>query len=59
VARQEAVSKPLVQNALQAFVDHGYVVYRKNYVLGEGFTSDEALAGVERKIRAYLPRSAT
>ena len=58
VARQEAVSKPLVQNALSAFVDHGYVVHRQNYYLGEGYTNPEALAGVEQDLRRYLPRSA-
>jgi glycerol-3-phosphate O-acyltransferase len=56
VERQEAVSKPLLQNALQAFADHGYVVHRQNYDLGEGFTNAEALSGIDHNLRAYLPR---
>ncbi len=58
VARPEAVSKLLVQNALQAFVDQGIIVHRQNYDLGDGYTSSEALSAVEQNLRSYLPRSA-
>ncbi|HEV8246945.1 MAG TPA: hypothetical protein VGP93_14305, partial [Polyangiaceae bacterium] len=58
IERPEAVSKPIVLNALQAFVDHGYLVHRQDYDLAEGYTSEEALSGVEHGLRAYLPRGA-
>ncbi len=59
ISRPEAISKPLFQNALQAFVDHGYLVHRQDYDLAPGYTSPDALGGIEQRIRAYVPRGAT
>jgi glycerol-3-phosphate O-acyltransferase len=58
IERQEAVSKPLITNALAAFVDAGYLVHRQDYDLAQGYASSDALEGIEQSLRAYLPRPA-
>jgi glycerol-3-phosphate O-acyltransferase len=55
IQRREAVCKPLVQNALQAFVDQGYLVHRDDYDLAPDHASDAALAELERTLTSYLP----
>jgi glycerol-3-phosphate O-acyltransferase len=58
IERQEAVSKPIITNSLAAFVDFGYLVHRQDYDLAQGYTSSDALEGIEQTLRAYLPRPA-
>ena len=55
IERREAVCKPLVLNALQAFVDHGYLVHREDYDLAPDHASETALSELERTIASYLP----
>jgi glycerol-3-phosphate O-acyltransferase len=56
IERPEAVSKPMIQNALQAFVDHGYLLHREGYELAPGHTRPEDLSTIELTIASYLPR---
>jgi glycerol-3-phosphate O-acyltransferase len=56
IVRPEAVSKPMIQNALQAFVDHGYLLHREGYELAPGHARPEALRAIEQTIANYLPR---
>jgi glycerol-3-phosphate O-acyltransferase len=55
VERPEAVSKPMIQNALQAFVDHGYLIHREGYELSPEHARPEALTAIEQTIASYLP----
>jgi glycerol-3-phosphate O-acyltransferase len=55
IERPEAVSKPMIQNALQAFVDHGYLLHREGYELAPGYARPEALTAIELGIASYLP----
>jgi glycerol-3-phosphate O-acyltransferase len=56
IERQEAVSKSILQNAFQAFVDHGYLTLRDNKLdLGEAYTSATAAAEIAATIRGYIP----
>jgi glycerol-3-phosphate O-acyltransferase len=56
IERPEAVSKPMIQNALQAFVDHGFLLHREGYELSPAHTRPESLAAIEQTIASYLPR---
>jgi glycerol-3-phosphate O-acyltransferase len=52
IERREAVSKPLFQNAFQAFADLGFLTHRESYELA----SEEARSGgLARTIFGYLP----
>jgi glycerol-3-phosphate O-acyltransferase len=54
--RQEAVSKSILQNAFQAFVDHGFLALRDDKLdLGEAHSSAAATAEISDRIRGYLP----
>jgi glycerol-3-phosphate O-acyltransferase len=55
IERHEAVSKPILQNALSAFRDEGYVQLREGkYALIPSFESAEAVRGIEARIAGYL-----
>ncbi len=55
IERQESVSRPLVQNAIQSFVEQGYVVVRdKKAELAESFRSAAAVRAIEGRIAGYL-----
>jgi glycerol-3-phosphate O-acyltransferase len=56
IERREAVSKPTLQNAFEAFSDHGFVVHRDGYDLAPGRTSPAALTEIENLLASYLPR---
>jgi glycerol-3-phosphate O-acyltransferase len=56
IERPEAVSKPMIQNAFQAFVDHGYLLHREGYELSPAYARPEALAEIEERIASYLPQ---
>jgi glycerol-3-phosphate O-acyltransferase len=56
IERREAVSKPTLQNAFEAFTDLGFVVHRDGYDLAPGRTSPAALSEIEELLASYLPR---
>ena len=58
IERPEAVSKPVMQNAFLAFVDHGFVASRQGYELVPGATA-ESVTLIEATIASYLPRGTT
>lgn len=56
IERQEAVSKSILQNAFQAFVDQCVLTLRDNKLdLGEGYAAPAATAEFSETIRTYLP----
>jgi glycerol-3-phosphate O-acyltransferase len=55
IERHEAVSKPILQNALMAFKDEGYVQYRESkFSLTTSFESSDAVRTIEGRITGYL-----
>jgi glycerol-3-phosphate O-acyltransferase len=55
IERHEAVSKPILQNALLAFKDEGYVQYREGkFSLTTSFDSADAVRTIEGRIAGYL-----
>jgi glycerol-3-phosphate O-acyltransferase len=55
IGRHEAISKPIVQNALLAFKDEGYVQQREDkYQLTPSFESADAVRAIEARIAGYL-----
>lgn len=55
IERYEALSKPILQNALAAFKDEGYVQVRENKLqLTASFSSPEAVRAIEGRIAGYL-----
>jgi glycerol-3-phosphate O-acyltransferase len=58
IERHEAISKPILQNALTAFKDEGYVQVREGKCsLTSSFASPEAVRAIEGRIAGYLERS--
>jgi len=56
IERAEAVSKTIVQNAFQAFIDHGYMTVRDTKLdLVDGMASREAFVKVAENLRAWIP----
>lgn len=50
----EAVSKPLIQNALRAFHEEGYLQLREGkYELAESFASQEAVSAIEGRLVGF------
>jgi glycerol-3-phosphate O-acyltransferase len=59
IERSEAVSKPLVDNALSSFLDQGYLIRdRDKLALGESFRSEIGAAAIEARVAAFLRRRA-
>ena len=55
IERREAVSKPILQNALLAFKDEGYVQQREGkYQLTASFDSPDTVQAIEARIAGYL-----
>jgi len=55
IERREAVSKPILQNALLAFKDEGYVQQRDGkYQLTPTFESSDTVQAIEARIAGYL-----
>jgi glycerol-3-phosphate O-acyltransferase len=56
IARREAVSKPVLENAYKALVDHGYVVQQSDgkLSLAESFKNGKAVKAIEGMIAVYL-----
>jgi glycerol-3-phosphate O-acyltransferase len=56
IERAESVSKTIVQNAFQAFIDHGYLAVRDTKLdLADGTASREAFTAVAENLRAWIP----
>ncbi len=56
IERSESVSKTIVQNAFQAFIDHGYLTVRDTKLdLADGMASREAFSAVAENLRAWIP----
>jgi hypothetical protein len=50
------VSKTILQNAFQAFIDHGYLTVRDTKLdLVDGLASDQAFSAIADGIRAWIP----
>lgn len=57
IDRSEAVSRPVIENALTAFVEQGYLKRAQGKLsLAEPFVTDEASQGIEARIAGYLRR---
>jgi glycerol-3-phosphate O-acyltransferase len=57
IERSEAVNRPLLENAIEAYIDQGYVVRRDERVaLSDSFASPEAAQAIEARVAAYLRR---
>ena len=55
IERREAVSKPILQNALLAFKDEGYVQHRDGkFQLTPTFESPDTVQAIEARIAGYL-----
>lgn len=59
IERREAVSKPTLRNAFQAFAEQGFVLHRDTYLLAPDYAGPEAVRGIEAQIASYLPRGST
>jgi len=54
--RSEAVSKSILANAFQAFVDHGFLTLRDNKLdLADAFASDGGARGIAEHIKTFVP----
>jgi glycerol-3-phosphate O-acyltransferase len=60
LACREAVSRPVIENAFNAFVDQGYLG-RENgkFVLPESYASAEAASVIEGRVSSYLAEGAS
>ena len=55
IERREAVSKPLIENAYQAFIDQGYLQRSDGKLeLAQSFKSTSAVKAIEGRIASYL-----
>jgi glycerol-3-phosphate O-acyltransferase len=60
VARREAVSKPLFENAYLAFADQGYLQTKNGKLeLAASFATLEAVKAIEGRVATYLGEVAT
>lgn len=58
IACREAVNRPVVENALLAFVDQGYLRRESGkYALPESYASADAIRTIEQRIASYLAPS--
>jgi glycerol-3-phosphate O-acyltransferase len=54
IERREAISRPLIENALLAFADQGYVSISQGKVsLAESFATAAAVRAIERKVSGF------
>jgi glycerol-3-phosphate O-acyltransferase len=57
IARREAVSQPIIENAYAAFVDQGYVARGEGKIfLPESYASADAVRTIEGRIAGYLAK---
>jgi glycerol-3-phosphate O-acyltransferase len=56
--RSEAVSKSILQNAFQAFVDHGFLSLRDNKLdLTDEFASEQGARQVADRLKSFIPEA--
>jgi len=54
--RNEAVSKSILANAFQAFVDHGFLAMRDNKLdLADSFASDAGVRTISERLKTFIP----
>jgi glycerol-3-phosphate O-acyltransferase len=57
IERTEAVERPLLENAFEAFLDQGYLARSgEGYALTPSFASEAGVKAAEARISAFLPR---
>ncbi len=54
IERPESISKPVIQNAMMAFADQGFLVHRQGYELSPAYVRPEAIAAIEETVAGYL-----
>ena len=55
--RTEAVERPLLENAFEAFLDQGYLARSgEGYALTPSFGSEAGVKAVQARLSAFLPR---
>ncbi len=60
ISRREAVSKPLLENAISSFLDQGYLARVDGKLeLSESFQSQKAVATIESRIALFLGEGAS
>jgi glycerol-3-phosphate O-acyltransferase len=56
IERSEAVSKSILANAFQAFVDHGFLAMRDNKLdLADAFASESGAREVGERLKTFIP----
>ena len=56
IERSEAVSKSILANAFQAFVDHGFLTSRDNKLdLADAFASEQGARELAERLRTFMP----
>jgi glycerol-3-phosphate O-acyltransferase len=56
IERSEAVSKSILANAYQAFVDHGFLAMRDNKLdLADAFASESGAREVGERLKTFIP----
>jgi len=56
IERSEAVSKSILANAFQAFVDHGFLTSRDNKLdLADAFASEQGARELADRLRTFMP----
>jgi glycerol-3-phosphate O-acyltransferase len=55
IERREAVSKPTLKNAFQAFVEQGFLVHRDGYLLAPEYAAPGRALAIEAQVASYLP----
>jgi glycerol-3-phosphate O-acyltransferase len=56
VVRREGICRPVIENAIAAFLDQGYLAKSDGkLVMNESFATIAAVSAIERRIAAYLP----
>jgi glycerol-3-phosphate O-acyltransferase len=56
IERREAVSKSILANAFQAFVDHGFLTLRDSKLdLADAFASEQGARDIAERLRTFMP----
>jgi len=57
IVRREAVSRPVIENALSAFIDEGYLTRTEGKLaLAPSYATVEAVRTIESRLALYLPK---
>ncbi len=55
IERSEAVSRPMIDNALSSFIDAGYLIRERDQIsLSPSFQSEEGVRAIQGRVSAYL-----